>query len=308
MEIIDLKFTDEPRQFEDCGLVLGNFDGVHRGHRALIDELKRLNANRGQRLPLGAFCFARHPSHYFGAPVPHLCTNEEKMALLREAGLQFVILCDFPTLRDLSPEDFVRDILIRQCHCRMAVCGYNYTFGAKGAGKAEDLARWLGSQPDCAVSIVPPVMDGDNVISSSAIRRMLEGGHPEDATRLLGRPFSLRGTVTDGRHVGNKMGYPTANVLFPRDGLIPAHGVYAVTVRVGRQLYLGISNVGTRPTFDDDDQVNCETFLFDFNGNLYGKTIQVSFLRFLRPERAFPSAEALYEQVKKDIQYAKQFF
>lgn len=308
MQIIDLKCPREPREFNECALVLGNFDGVHRGHRALIDELKRLNATRSRRLPLGAFCFTQHPSHHLGHPVPQLCTNEEKLALLREAGLQFVAFADFPTLKDLPPENFVRDVLIQQLRCKLAVCGYNYTFGARGAGKAEDLVQWLGTQPDSAVSVVPPVTEGGLSVSSSLIRSMLERGHPEDATLLLGRPFTLKNTVTHGKHVGTKMGFPTANLFFPEGGLIPAYGVYAVTVRIGRHTYFGICNVGTRPTFDDGDAVTCEVFIFDFKGELYEKTLTVSFLHFLRAERAFPSQEALCAQITEDIERAKQYF
>ena len=307
MQFIDLKYPDRALAPMDCGLVLGNFDGVHRGHVALIEDLNRLNALRRNRLPLGAFCFSEHPSHYLGHPVPRLCTNQEKMELFRRAGLQFVIFCDFPTYKDLSPERFVIETLIRDCRCQMAVCGYNYTFGAKGSGTAEDLARWFGSQPGREVSIVPPVTDGRFTISSSVIRDMLTRGHPEDAKRLLGHPFTLTGTVQDGRRIGRAMGFPTANLVFPKNGIVPAHGVYAVTVKIGRRLFFGISNVGTRPTFDDDDSVTCETFLFDFKGDLYGKTLCISFLHFLRAERAFPSSEALQAQIDRDVARAKEY-
>ena len=191
----------------------------------------------------------------------------------------------------------------------MAVCGFNYSFGKKGAGTPEDLVRWLGSQADSEVSIVPPVTDGGQSVSSTAIRSMLERGHPEDATRLLGRPFTLTGKVEGGKQVGREMNTPTANLVFAKDSVIPAHGVYAVTVKTGRRLYYGVSNVGVRPTFTNDgEHITCETYLLDFNGDLYGKEITVSFLRFLREERAFPSKEALAEQIQKDIDHAKEYF
>ena len=308
MKIIDLKHPNTEFPSMPCGLVLGNFDGVHRGHLALIKELERLNKSRKQRLPLGAFCFTQHPQQYFGKQVALLCSNEEKLTLFRRAGLQFVILCDFAQLKDLSPEEFVAKILIEQCQCRLAVCGFNYSFGKMGKGTPDDLVRWLGSQADCAVSVMSPVTDGGRSVSSSTIRDMLERGHPEDATRLLGRPFSLTGKVESGRQVGREMSTPTANLSFPQNSVIPAHGVYAVTVKSGRRAYFGICNVGVRPTFTDDDgHVSCETYLFDFNGDLYGKEITVSFLHFLRAERAFPSKEALAEQIQKDIDRAKEY-
>ncbi len=309
MKIFELDYPNGKFPSMPCGLVLGNFDGVHRGHLALVEELKRLNKARGTRLPLGALCFAEPPSKFLGNPVPLLCSNEEKAELFRRAGLQFVIFCHFAQLKDLSPENFVVKILLETCQCHMAVCGFNYSFGKKGAGTPEDLVRWLGSQADRTVSVVPPVTDGGRSVSSSAIRAMLESGHPEDATRLLGRPFTLTGKVECGRQVGRQMHFPTANLSFPPHSVIPAHGVYAVTAKVGRRTYFGISNVGVRPTFTDDgEHVTCETYLFDFNGDLYNKSITISFLHFLRAERAFPSKEALADQIQKDIDRAKEYF
>ena len=307
MQIINLK-NGNPFPLMDCGLCLGNFDGVHLGHKALIKELIRQNSARRDRLPLGALLFVKPPSAYLSpSPVPQLTTLEDKLRLLQREGLQFAMLFDFNDLKDLSPDDFVRDILITKCQCRIAVCGFNYTYGAKGAGTPDDLVRTLGSQPGRTVSVVPPVSDGKSTISSTAIRRLLEAGHPEDATRMLGHPFTLTGVVRDGRHVGTTMGYPTANLTFPQGLLVPAHGVYLASIKIGRRSFFGISNVGTRPTFDDGDSVNCETFLFDFKGDLYGKSMQVSLLRFLRAERKFADQQALAEQIKADIERAKTY-
>lgn len=308
MQIVDLKHPDWPIEPTDCGLCLGNFDGVHRGHRALIRELQEKNAQREMPLPLGALLFTTPPSALLSShPSPQLNTLEEKMELLREAGLRFVVLYNFAELRDMDPDDFVRKILMSECRCRLAVCGFNYTYGAKGAGNAETLMRTFGTQPGCTLSVVDPVTDGRYTVSSSVIRSMLEQGHPEDAARLLGRPFFITGKVVDGRHVGSTMGFPTANLTFPEGGLIPAHGVYLSTVRIARRTYAAISNVGTRPTFDDGDAVNCETFIFHYNGDLYGKTLRISLLRFLRPEKKFPSMEALEEQIKLDIRRAQEY-
>ena len=181
IRIIDLNDPSKEVTAAPCGLVLGNFDGVHRGHLALIERLKSLNNDRAEPLTLGAFCFENHPFHYLGKPVSLLCSNEEKMALLKEAGLSFVIFGDFAALKDLSPEDFVRDFLSKRCACRLAVCGFNYSFGAKGAGKAEDLKRLLEAEGNRTVSIVPPVTDGDRPISSTVRREMLKSGKTEDA-------------------------------------------------------------------------------------------------------------------------------
>ena len=142
MKIIDLKHPDRAFPGGPCGLVLGNFDGVHRGHLALIEALKQQNTLRQERLPLGAFCFEEHPFHHFGRSISLLSNNEEKMELFRQAGLQFVIFEDFSTLKDLSPEEYATDFLVKKCDCHIAVCGFNHSFGKRGAGKPLDLVRY----------------------------------------------------------------------------------------------------------------------------------------------------------------------
>lgn len=307
MQILDLRHPSEPYPITECGLVLGNFDGVHRGHKALIAALKRLKAETKSSVPLGAFCFTEPPSRHFGVNVPQLTDNQKKIELLRREGLQFIILCDFPTVANLSPEEFVAKILIGKLNCKLAVCGYNYSFGKGAAGSPSDLVRWLGSQGGREVRVVDAVKDGRHVISSSVIRTMLQNGHPEDAARLLGYPYAMRATVTEGKQYGRKIGVPTANLNFDEHALVPAFGVYAATVRYGRKLYPAIANVGVRPTFDDGDHANCEVYLIGFNGYLYDKTLEVSFLHYLREERKFDSPEALREQIQRDIAAATEY-
>lgn len=308
MQILNLRHPNEHYPLTTCGLVLGNFDGVHRGHRALIAELKHLKKAQRSTVPLGAFCFVEPPLAYFGKPVMQLTDNEKKMELLRREGLQFIILCDFSEVVNLSPEEFVSHILIEKCGCKMAVCGYNYTFGKGATGTADDLVRLLGANGERCVSVVDAVTDGRRTVSSSVIRSMLLQGHPEDAARLLGYPYALSGIVQSGKKVGRTIGFPTANLIFPSRALVPLHGVYAVTLRLGKRQYCGIANVGTRPTFEDGEHVTCEVFLLGFDGDLYGKHVEVSFLRFLREEKQFPNAEELRAQIDRDVADASQYF
>lgn len=310
MRIVDLKYRNEEPLVDECGLCLGNFDGVHRGHRALIRELVDMNRKREARLPLGALLFREPPSLLLSPrPVPQLTTLEEKMDLLSEAGLRFAILYDFEDLMHLSPSDFVQRILIGECRCRMAVCGFNYSYGAGGAGNPYTLSRDFGARQGCSLSVVAPVSEGPDPISSSAIRSLLLQGSPDRAAHLLGRPYSLSGKVTEGKSVGHTMGFPTANLTFPEGRLVPAHGVYLCMVHVEKERadYYGICNVGIRPTFDDGEHVNCETFILNFDGDLYGKDIRVSFLRFLREERRFASAEELRRQIDRDVSLAMEY-
>ncbi len=304
MEFISLR-SGEAFAPTDCGLCLGNFDGVHKGHRALVDLLFSLTSEKKMKLPLGALLFRTPPACALGLDAPQLTDNAEKMRLLRLAGLQFAVFLDFDAVRALSPADFIHRVLFDACRCRAAVCGFNYTFGKDGAGTPELLAAAFENDPTRALGILPPVTDGKNVISSSAVRRYLEAGHPEDAARMLGRPFSLIGTVQSGKGQGHAMGYPTANISIRNGGVIPAHGVYLCTVDAGRREYYGICNIGTRPTFADGEAINCETFLFDFAGDLYGKKIRVSLLRFLRAEQKFASIDDLRKQISLDIEHAR---
>ena len=309
VRVIDLKHPGEAYALPDggCGLCLGHFDGVHIGHTALIDALKEANKQRAFPLPLGAMCFAEPPAvTLMKEPTPQITTLEHKLRLLGAAGLSFAVLYDFPAIMGLSPLDFVADVLIRDCNCRLAACGFNYRFGAGGRGTPEDLARLFGTQQDRRLVVAPPVMRAGRPVSSSIIRTLLENGHPDDAARLLGRPFLLEGTVENGRHVGRVLEAPTANLMFPHYSLIPAHGVYAVLCKVGKRTYRGVCNVGTRPTFESGGGVVCEVHLFDFSGDLYGRRMEVAFMRFLRPERAFDSAAALKKQIEADIEQAKE--
>lgn len=307
MQLIQFKHKDNPIVLENgCGLCLGHFDGVHVGHRALFKELKRLNAAREQRLPLGVLCFTTPPAATLSkAPVPQLTALDEKLALIKSTGLDFAVLYDFPAVRDKSPEDFIKDALLGDCHAEMLVCGFNYSFGAKGAGTPSDLVRLFGEGGKRAVSIMEPVMDGAAVVSSSRVREMLQNGHPEDAARLLGRCYSLSGAVREGFARGRTIGIPTANLHFPPDILVPRYGVYAVTVRIGKRTYRGICNVGVRPTVNEGRDVTCETYLFDYSGDLYGKTITVSFVYYLREERKFEDLLDLEAQIREDIVRAK---
>lgn len=310
MRMIDLKHpTQEYCLSGPCALCLGHFDGVHLGHRALIEACKAENQTRVNSLPLGALCFSAPPKDYFSkTPTPQITLLDKKLELLRRAGLEFAVVYDFPEIRELDAFDFAKDILIKRLDCRLLVCGYNYTFGKDAAGTPETLLRTFGAQPGRVVLVVPEFCEGGLSVSSTAIRTLLSQGKPETAASLLGRAYSIAGVVQRGNRLGNTWEVPTANILFPDRQLIPRFGVYATTIRIGKKIYCGVSNVGVRPTVSAKNPVNCETFVFDFHGDLYGREIEVSFVRFLRPETKFESFDALKAQLEKDIRNAKAHF
>lgn len=291
-------------------LCLGNFDGVHRGHAALIEATKKQARALRETMPdvrAGAWCFAVPPRRYLGGEKQVQITSlREKLDILAELGLDYVCLGDFAALHTLSPEQFILEILQKECHCISTVCGFNHRFGKGGGGKSSDLEAVFGER----ALTVPPVNDVGQgvVISSSRIRTLLSEGRMEEAVRLLGHPFRLRAPVMHGKALGRTIGLPTVNQNFPAGHLIPAHGIYATRVRVGERSYIGVTNVGSRPTVQDGDRVNCETHILDFNESLYGSVITTEFYAKLRDEKRFSGLQELMKAIQNDAVAARAFF
>ncbi len=285
-------------------LCLGNFDGVHIAHKELIRSAKELCEGAYPDAVCAVFCF-REPSWLFlqKEPQKQLCTLTQKLRAFAEAGADLAVLCDFPAVMHLSPDDFIQAVLKEQAHAIAAVCGFNYRFGKNGAGNADLLRAHFGN----AVLVKEEVLANGACVSSTRIRELLESGKPEAAAHLLGRPFSLTSPVIHGKALGQKLGSPTVNQQFPHGLLIPRHGVYVTRCRISEKLFYGVTNVGLRPTVDQSSTANCETYLLNFSGDLYGTEIEVSFLKFLRPEQKFATKEKLALQIQADIATAKAY-
>jgi riboflavin kinase/FMN adenylyltransferase len=254
----------------------------------------------------GAFCFTRPSGDYlFENAPPHLASTHRRISLLFDAGAQLAIVAPFPTMREMSAEQF---LCYRESRgCVGVVCGDDFRFGKKAAGNAGTLLQHFGQE---RTVIVPPqsLPDGQR-ISSSAIRAALGNGNAERAALMLGRPWTLCAKVYHGKHLGSHWGFPTANQYFPARSVVPAYGVYAVRCTVDGKTYNGVANVGLRPTVDGKQaRVNCETHLFDYTGDLYGKVLCTAFYTYLRPERKFESADALRAAIASDAQRARAYF
>ena len=284
-------------------LCLGNFDGVHFAHRTLLREAKKLQAEKMPHAKCGVFCFARPSGDFlFANPPKHLTTLEQKLQYFADEGMDFAVIADFEALKGLSPEEFVNDVLVNQCGCQGAVCGYNYHFGKFGAGDHDLLQKLLAPNP---VITVPPVLMNGDTVSSTRIRELLKKGETKEANTLLTVPFALTAIVEHGKGIGHKLGAPTFNQAFPEELLIPANGVYLTRCEIDGTAYYGVTNIGTRPTVDDNASPNAETHLLRFEGDLYQKKLKVEFLDFIRPEQKFASLEALQNQIQEDIKPAK---
>ena len=250
------------------------------------------------------FCFER-PSTDFLAPNPpaHLTTLEQKLKYFADEGMDFAYVADFEDLKDLSPEEFINDILKSQCACNGAVCGYNYRFGKGGKGTPALLQSLLG---DAYVSIKSAVMYDGAAVSSTRIRTLLRQGNVKEANALLTTPFSIKAPVEHGKGLGRHLGAPTFNQKPPKDMLIPACGVYLTRCFVDGKRYFGLTNIGTHPTVDTNAALNFETHILEFDGDLYQKELTVEFLDYIRPELRFNSADELQKQIQQDINAVKE--
>jgi riboflavin kinase / FMN adenylyltransferase len=295
---------DVPAAARGGVLAIGNFDGVHRGHQALIaaaiEEGKRLGA------PAGAIVFEPHPREFFQPDKPHfrLTPLTRKLALLGELGLDVAVVVRFDAaLVGLTAEAFIERVLVRGLGVRHAVVGYDFRFGKGRTGDPETLRR-AGAAHGFGVTVVAQVAEAGEVFSSSAIRAELAQGDVRGAADMLGHWWRVAGTVIGGAKRGTGLGYPTANLVLP-SGTALAHGIYAVRVYVEGRRLDGAAYLGTRPTFDDGEAV-LEVFLFDFDGDLYGRVIEVEFIGFVRADAKFASAAALQDQIAKDCARAQE--
>ena len=307
MRIIDLKTgTEANRINRPLCLFLGNFDGVHTGHTALGERAK--SEGRRNMLAVGAWSFEKHPMDYIGeAYVPKLTSVDEKCSLFAKMGIDYMICEDFTRVKDYSPEEFVSRVLVSELDCKIAVCGFNFRFGKNGLGDADRLKKLMENEGRTSITL-PPVSVNGVTVSSSEIRFLLEEGRTDEANRLLGRPYSLTAEVVHGKSIGRELGFPTANQLFPREKVRLKNGIYAVICVIDGVEYDGVANVGCRPTVNEDENdVNCETHIIGYRGELYGKNLEVRFLKRLRGEMRFSSIDELKSQIEKDVEEARVF-
>lgn len=281
-------------------LTVGTFDGVHLGHQAILRYLRE-RADRVGGVPT-VVSFDPHPREVVtGEHVPLLTTLDERAALLREHGIErFVVLPFTRDLSNLSPEDYVDQVLIGTIGLREIVIGYDHRFGKDRAGDRSTLER-LGDEHGFSVDVIPEQLVRDQTVSSSAIRRLLQAGDVSGAAAMLGRSYTLTGLVVRGDQRGRAIGYPTANLrVHGERKLVPALGVYAVFVERDGERLGGMMNVGRRPTFETDGAVSAEVHLFDFDGDLYGQRLVVHFVRRLRDEVKFDGIETLVARLRED--------
>lgn len=290
---------------KDCVLALGNFDGVHLGHQRLLES--GLEIARKTGIDLSVLLFEPHPLKLLfpGKMIGLLTTSAQRLKLLEELGVDTVYLIPFThQMADTTPEKFVSDILL-QVGTRYVVVGFNYSFGSKGKGTPEDLQD-LGEEYGFGVSILQAQTMAGRVISSSSIRKALIQGDIRQAQDMLGRYPRLIGKVVKGEQRGRTLGYPTANLEFHEDLLIPKRGSYAVWTNLNGKKIMGMMNIGMKPTFHEEYMTTVEVHFLDFQGDLYNQELTLNIVERLRDERKFSGVSELLAQLQKDAIQAKK--
>ena len=297
---------DEIRDIAPCCVALGNFDGVHAGHQALI--LRAVEKAKERNLKSGVFSFSTHPKNLFAGEnvVKNIIYQEEKAALIEKLGVDYLFNVPFTrTVAQMEPVEFIDDLLVDRMQMKEAFCGFNYRFGYKAAGNPEIL-RQEGLRKGFHVNEIPPVtIDGD-VVSSTLIRGLIKAGEMEECEKYLGRRYSIGGEVVVGNKLGRTIGFPTSNITIDETMVTPPNGVYITYCIYNGHKYPSVTNVGVKPTIGSFKK-NMETHIFDFNKELYGKHIRVEFLKMTRDEVKFSGVEELAAQIVKDCETAKAY-
>lgn len=287
-------------------VAIGKFDGIHLGHQKLLGKLLAL---RERGLRTAVFTFDPSPSVFFGhGTEKELMTVEEKRKKFAQMGVDYLVEYPFCVeTASISPEDYVNRILIKQMNVSHIVAGEDVTFGDKGAGNAEMLCK-LADAASVHVSIIDKLCHNGREISSTYVREAVCRGDMELAAYLLGQPFFVSGTVQRGNQIGRTIGLPTVNIHPGDCKIMPPNGVYFSTVTYEHQTYYGVTNVGYKPTVEEKRRLGVETFLFDFEEDIYGKDIVVFLHHFTRPEMKFESLNALKEAILRNVAEAKLYF
>src|SRR4029077_9662799 len=307
MDVIHFPEDSRPARWAHPVLALGNFDGVHRGHRKILDRVRRVATERGAT-PV-VMTFDPHPPRVVRpdkAPAL-LMTEAQKLEALEQAGVQGAASVRFtPELSRWDPVTFVRAVLVEWLHVSEVWVGANFLFGPDRAGNFS-LLRSLGARYGFRAEKIDPVRYKDFVVSSTRIRRLLGDGRVDEAGALLGHQYSIEGQVVRGEQRGRTIGFPTAN-LCTQNELLPPHGVYATTITIDGIVRSWVTKVGVRPTVDASGKTTVETHIFDINRDLYGSAVRVGFVQRLRDERSFESLDLLKAQIAADCTRARVLF
>lgn len=291
-----LKISGEFPRLSCSAVTLGKFDGIHRGHRKLVEKVLEQKENGVQ-----AVLFA------IGVSDRMILTDRERHSLLERMGMDVMLECPLTDrFKHMKAESFIKEILVRDLQISYVAVGEDYRFGYERKGTPQ-LLKKFGKKYGFEVEIVPKEMDGHRKVSSTFVREELKKGNMEKVGALLGMDYPVEGVVEHGRGMGHKMLLPTANLIPSKEKLMPPNGVYATVSHFGDRSYPGVTNIGYKPTVGEDF-LGVETYLFDCSRDLYGEECRVEFKHFLRPEQKFSSLEALKSRILKDVENGRSYF
>jgi riboflavin kinase/FMN adenylyltransferase len=307
MDVIHFPEDVRPSRWSQPVLALGNFDGVHRGHRKILERVRRVADERGATSVV--MTFDPHPPRVVRpdkAP-PLLMTKSQKLEAIEQAGVHGAAIVRFtPEMSRWEPEMFVRTVLVDWLRVAEVWVGANFLFGHDRTGNFT-LLRVLGSRYGFRAEKIDPVRYKEFVVSSTRVRRLVSEGRVDEAGALLGHAYSLDGSVVRGDQRGRTIGFPTAN-LCTENELLPPHGVYATTVRIRDVVHASVTNIGVRPTVDHSGRTTIETHIFNFDRDIYGAPVRLGFVQRIRDERAFETLEQLQAQIEADCGRARVLF
>lgn len=300
-----MKIINGLKHISDLSLALGFFDGLHLGHRGVIDgaiEYAKYNSCKS-----AVVTFKNHPSCYLKNVIPkYILSQQDKYAILERVGLDYVIELNFEDICKMTPKEYLKNVLIEYFSPKAIFSGFNHHFGHNRSGNVKFLSDWQDKY-NYVYFATPPIMLFGDVISSTNIRNLIAQGNISLANEMLGRLFYVKGKVVKGKQLGRTIGIPTANIMYPDSIIEPPYGAYKVNVEFeDGSSKIGVANFGLRPTVSETSVPVLETHILDYNENLYGQNIKVKFLRLIRPEYRFDSVDELRTQILMDIQSIKK--
>jgi riboflavin kinase/FMN adenylyltransferase len=304
METVDISKYEENRF--NTAVALGNFDGIHIGHQQLIKTMVKKSEELSLKNSL--LLFKNHTKTVIDHNRPKVITNnDQKLKIAKDLGVNLIYTMDFnEEVMKLSGEEFVKNILIDRIRAKLLVVGFDYRFGYKASGNA-DYLKELGNKLNFQVEVVRPVYENNQIVSSTTIRNLISQGHIRQANNMLGRNYTLIGTVISGKNRGNKLGFPTANIDPIDNYVLPETGVYKTNTIVDGCKYLSVTNIGYNPTFNED-VLKIESHILDFSDNIYGKKLEIEFIDYIREDIKFTNKDELIYQINKDIELVKKTY
>lgn len=303
-----MKIINETTDFiieEKTAVAIGKFDGFHRGHQKLLDAIKD---QKEKGLATVVFTFVPSPAAFFSKQIiPELSTINEKRRIFEKAGVDYLIEYPFyQEIADMSPITFIKDVLVRRMHATCIVAGDDISFGKEGKGDCA-LLKTLANEYEYEVVIIDKVLYEDKEVSSTFVRDEVKKGNMALVKQLLGSPYHIGGQIVHGRKLGRTIGMPTVNLLPPKEKLLPPKGVYYSYVILNGKRYESITNIGVKPTVEDNEVMGVETYIYNFDEDVYGNNLDVYLLDFKRPEMKFDDVDALKAQMEADLAAGREY-